>query len=173
MKVVTPISTFSSELDKKIPEEKQVTIFLAGGISNCPDWQSSMIESFGESTTSPYLILYNPRRAHINLKDIDVARQQIRWEHEQLVKSEVILFWFPKESICPITLFELGRWTGELNKTVFVGVDPDYSRKVDIEEQMKLVRPKMKIAESLSDLYEQVINTVNTMIQIKLLQFFL
>lgn len=38
-------------------------IFLAGGISNCPDWQSQMVELL---KPSPWIIL-NPRRANFPL----------------------------------------------------------------------------------------------------------
>jgi hypothetical protein len=156
MKVVTPISVFTGQVDRKKLDNCNVSIFLAGGISNCPDWQSFMIEILSQSFVSEYLTLYNPRRSHINLNDTNIAQQQIQWEYEHLKKSDIILFWFPKESVCPISLFECGRWTGDAGKTVFVGVDTDYVRKFDIEEQMKLVRPKMIVVDSLVELSEQV-----------------
>jgi len=158
MKVNTPLDSTEGEwlpTEKKTSKIGTLSIFLAGGISNCPDWQSEMIQQFQQTKHEAVLTLYNPRRPHINLNDEKVSQQQIKWEYEHLKKSDVILFWFPKESICPISLFELGRWTGEKERIVLVGVHPEYSRKLDIMEQMKLDRPDMKIMDSLSDLFTQ------------------
>jgi hypothetical protein len=170
MKVVTPISSLDSHEEKKSVEMK---IFLAGGISNCPDWQSDMIKKFKESKHEKFLTLFNPRRSHINLKDETISQQQIKWEYEYLNKSDIILFWFPKESVCPISLFELGRWTGKQEKIVLVGVHPDYSRKIDIVEQMKLVRSDMQIVYSLDNLFQQTYNAAADMLGMKALDLLL
>ena len=65
--------------------------------------------------------------------------------------ANAIAFWFPPETLCPITLFELGAWS-MTDKPLFVGVDPKYQRRLDVKIQTKLVRPEITILESLKDL---------------------
>ena len=69
----------------------------------------------------------------------------------------MILFWFPKESICPIALYELGAWC-MTDKPLLIGVERQYERKIDIEEQTALIRPGIKIVYSLNDLAGQVMD---------------
>ncbi|MCJ8279334.1 MAG: nucleoside 2-deoxyribosyltransferase domain-containing protein [Rivularia sp. ALOHA_DT_140] len=130
-------------------------IFLAGGISNCPDWQSQMVELL---EPLPWTIL-NPRRQNFPIHDPDAARQQIAWEHKHLQLATAILFWFPQESICPITLYELGAWS-MTDKLLFVGVHPNYPRRQDVEIQTSLVRPDINIVYSLEELAQQVLQGV-------------
>ncbi len=50
-----------------------------------------------------------------------------RWEHDHLRRAKAIMFWFPSETLCPITLYELGAWTILARQTgtkLFVGADP-------------------------------------------------
>jgi hypothetical protein len=57
------------------------SLFLAGGITGCPDWQADLRAQLGDLP----LALLNPRRA--------------------------ISFWFPAEALQPIALYELGAWS--------------------------------------------------------------
>lgn len=126
------------------------TIFLGGGISGCPEWQTEMIDLLRDTNA----VIYDPRRADYS-DSLEVAKEQITWEYNYLIHCEEILFWFPKETICPITLFELGRWS-MLNKPIYVGCHPQYSRLFDVQTQMALVRPDLKICSTLVELAEQV-----------------
>jgi hypothetical protein len=79
------------------------------------------------------------------------------------------LFRFPKETLCPITLYELGVWSS-LTKhepgrssvkdgqftPVMIGVDPDYARKDDVRIQTGLCRPEVPVVEALDDLVAAV-----------------
>ena len=89
------------------------------------------------------------------MDDPSASNEQIEWEHRYLRSAETISFWFPCETFCPITLYELGAWSMS-DKTLFVGVHPDYPRKVDVEVQTKLARPEIEIVYSLSDLATQI-----------------
>ncbi|BDI28038.1 hypothetical protein CCAX7_000890 [Capsulimonas corticalis] len=125
-------------------------LFLAGGVTGCPDWQSAMI---GFLSGTPWTLL-NPRHPRY-FEDPDwSAEQQISWEFDHLRLAEAILFWFPCETVCPISLFELGAWS-MAGKPIFVGVHPDYSRRKDIEEQMRLLRPELTVVLSLQELAAQ------------------
>lgn len=130
------------------------TMFLAGGISNCPDWQQDMVDKLKDTG----LVLYNPRRENFPMGDPEAGLKQIVWEDKYLAKCNYILFWFPKETICPIVLFELGSWS-MTQKRIFVGCHPDYVRKFDVEIQMKLRRPDVEIVYSLDDLATQIIES--------------
>ena len=136
-----------------------MSIFLAGGISNCPDWQQEMVQLFSDTD----LILFNPRRKNFPIGDPGAALEQIRWEHNHLRESSAILFWFPCETICPIVLYELGAWS-MTGRPIFVGVHPYYERKQDVEIQTHLARPKVNIVYSLKELAEQVRNWRHTML---------
>ncbi|MBE9215348.1 nucleoside 2-deoxyribosyltransferase domain-containing protein [Plectonema cf. radiosum LEGE 06105] len=126
-------------------------IFLGGGISNCPDWQSQMVEFL---KPSPWIIL-NPRRANFPIDNPDASKQQIAWEHRHLRLASSILFWFPQETICPITLYELGAWS-MTDKPLFIGVHPNYPRRQDVEIQTALVRHEINIVYSLEELAKQI-----------------
>ena len=75
---------------------------------------------------------------------------QIRWEYEFLKRARVVLFWFPKESLCPVALFELGKELGR-NSCVFVGAHPDYARRFDIVTQVDCYKPGMTVYSELAD----------------------
>jgi hypothetical protein len=133
------------------PDKKEQSIFLAGGISNCADWQTTLVNLLRDTN----LTLLNPRRKNFALNDLEMEKQQIEWEYEHLVKATATSFWFPKETLCPITLYELGKQSVG-NKPLFIGVHPEYSRKRDINIQTKLIKPEIVIAKSLDELAKQI-----------------
>ena len=127
------------------------SIFLAGGISGCPDWQVEMVAKLSNTP----LVLFNPRRKDFKFHQ-EETRRQIKWEYHQLRKANAILFWFPHETLCPIVLYELGAWS-MTDKKIFVGVSPWYERINDVIIQTELARPDVKVVFSLKELAEQVI----------------
>lgn len=102
-------------------------LFLAGGISNCPDWQEEVAEKLLKDLNKYDINIVNPRRDTIPNPTL-----QINWEYEQIKVADYILFWFPAETLCPITLFEYCKELGRSNKKIFVGFHPDYARKLDL-----------------------------------------
>ncbi|MBC8138460.1 MAG: nucleoside 2-deoxyribosyltransferase domain-containing protein [Fibrella sp.] len=136
------------------PDEKKFdlpSLFLAGGISNCGDWQSEMIALLA----IPDLVLLNPRRDRFDMSDPTVSEAQIAWEYRYLRQATAVLFWFPPETLCPITLFELG---GALERSapVFVGCHTDYARQSDVRVQISLARPEIRVVSVLADLAKQI-----------------
>ncbi len=129
------------------PHHLEPTLFLAGGISNCPDWQSELTAKLERTNWT----VLNPRRKDFDAGDSSLAEVQIEWEFRHLRLASAIAFWFPPETLCPITLYELGAWS-MTNKRLFVGVDPNYGRRLDVKIQTKLARPEVVILESLTDL---------------------
>ncbi|BCM91615.1 hypothetical protein IAD21_03490 [Abditibacteriota bacterium] len=136
------------------------SLFLAGGIgigAIVPDWQSELIENFRDTE----LTLINPRRDDYPTDDPGALRQQIEWEHRHLKAASAISFWFVAETLCPITLYELGSWANRRDeagqqKPIFVGVHPDYTRRADLFIQLSLVRPEVQIVDSITELELQI-----------------
>lgn len=151
MKVVVALQEY--ELDSG----DAPTVFLAGGISGCADWQSEMTEMLSDSM----LTLLNPRRPDFPMDDPTAARTQIEWEYRHLKEADAALFWFPCETLCPITLFELGAWSRS-NKPLFVGTHPDYQRRLDVIVQLSLARPEITVVDSLDRLAAQVQGYLST-----------
>lgn len=84
------------------------------------------------------------------------AAAQIEWEFRHLRRATAVLFWFPPETLCPIALFELGGRVQVREQALFVGTDPDYARKLDVEIQLRLARPEVAVATDLHTLAGQV-----------------
>ena len=126
---------------------RKLSLFLGGGITNCPDWQSYMIDSLSNLTD---LIVVNPRRLDFDASDGNI-RPQIEWERDHLNRVEATMFWFPCETVCPITLFELG-YAAAAGKNIFVGCDKRYTRKDDVIIQLSLLRPEVTVAENLDEM---------------------
>jgi hypothetical protein len=131
-------------------------LFLGGGITGCVDWQAEIVRLLDRLP----LVVLNPRRVNFPSADPTAAARQIEWEHRHLRKATAILFWFPMETLCPITLYELGTWSVYRDehgpRPLFVGVHPQYQRRQDVEIQTRLVRPEVVIHYDLPSLAEAV-----------------
>lgn len=128
------------------------SLFIGGGISNCEDWQAPLCDKLLHSTS---LQLFNPRRSSFDISKIKESEIQIKWEHYYLHQADMILFWFPKTSICPITLFEYGYWLAK-GKKIYLGIEKGYPRQFDLEYQTSLERD-MPIYYSLDELANAII----------------
>ena len=125
-------------------EGRESTLFLAGGITGCLDWQAQAAQMLEDT---PWVV-FNPRRKDFPINDPGAAYEQIRWEYDHLLRATAILFWFSPGQIQPIALFELGRWSFT-SKPLFVGRDPDYPRRRDVDCQLVFARPGMNPQECL------------------------
>jgi len=136
----------------------EFAVFMAGGISGCENWQQEMIAKVGDLSdvdSLVELVLLNPRRDNFDVNDSSMSDWQIEWEHRQLTKADATSFWFPRETLCPITLYELGKCSYSL-KNIFVGTHPDYKRRYDVIKQLSLVRPNVVVVSTLDDLVDQI-----------------
>lgn len=129
-------------------------LFLAGGITNCPDWQSDVLAKLADTD----LTILNPRRSTAFTGDI--ADEQIRWEYEALRVVETVLFWFPKETLCPITLFELGVFSQRNETRLVIGTHPEYARRFDVQVQMELARPNLVIHDNIDDMLKDYLSRI-------------
>jgi hypothetical protein len=136
------------------PQEYRGTvpsIYLGGGISDCENWQRRMVELLAETD----LVVLNPRRANFPIDNPSAAREQIEWEFRHLERASIKLFWFPPQTLCPITLFELGAWSRS-DAPLVVGAHHEYKRRDDILTQMELARPEIKVVDCLDALADQI-----------------
>ena len=107
--------------------------------------------------SSRYVVL-NPRREGMyDTIQPEWGVEQIEWEHQHLAMADLILFWFPKEGMCTITLFELGKCLAS-GKRVVIGCDPEYIRSFDVGIQTRLINPNLTIYTTLDDLISAVMN---------------
>lgn len=136
------------------------SIFLAGGISNCADWQEEVAVRLAAETDA---IIYNPRREDFDMSAYEeVSKQQIIWEWHALRMSTVNLFWFPAETLCPITLLEYGSAMERLHTgALMCGTHPDYQRRFDVITQTEL-KQHGYIWDNLDELVDQTIILLNS-----------
>jgi hypothetical protein len=102
------------------------------------------------------LALLNPRRENYPWDDPAAAEAQIGWEFRHLRRATAVAFWFPPETLCPIALFELGGQVRAAHQPLFVGTDPGYGHRLDVEVQLRLARPEVTAADSVAALAVQV-----------------
>ncbi len=141
-----------------IHRDRDRFLFLAGGITNCPDWQTEMVNRL--TCEEDDLFVLNPRRKNFPINDPKAALEQIKWEYEALMRAHAIVFWFSRGSLNPIVLFEYGKELGRnesMRRPLLVGCDPEYPRKQDVQIQTDLAFPDdMPIRESLEPLISDV-----------------
>jgi sulfatase maturation enzyme AslB (radical SAM superfamily) len=136
-------------------KDKEHVIFLAGGISNCPNWQELLESHLKFAFGDKKFVIANPRRDDFDVTNKSATTQQIEWEHKMLERCDTLLFWFPEETLCPITLYELGAYTDK-KKNLIVGVHERYKRRVDVEKQTALRRPGLYVAVGFNTFLEEV-----------------
>ena len=140
------------------------SIFLAGGITGCGNWQAQTTD---ELMSIENLTILNPRRKNWDMNaGPEVSVLQIKWEYDFLRKATEVLFWFTPDTLQPIALYELGAtlqrnakvWNTKdkviptYGQTIFIGCDPNYQRKFDVQVQAKLIGYPYKVYESLESL---------------------
>jgi hypothetical protein len=91
-----------------------------------------------------------------DVNDHSLTPLQIEWEHRHLRRATAIVFWFPHETLCPITLYELGAWS-QTTKPLLIGTHMEYAKRLDVIHQTRLSRPDIAtIHDSLSALIDAV-----------------
>ena len=145
MRYIEAPKTYTRRKNEKV-------IFLAGGITNCPDWQQDLVKLLD----IPQIVILNPRRKNFPIGNPSVAIEQITWEFNSFQKADLISFWFSRGSLNPIVLFELGKWLVQNEKKIFIGIDTEYQRRQDVEIQTFLERKDVLLVYSLEALTKQI-----------------
>jgi hypothetical protein len=138
MRIVTAVEDLES-LPRPI-------VFLAGGITNCPEWQKQVIVGLKNVQVGTLL---NPRRENFPIHDPNASKEQITWEYRGLHMADVFSMWFCKgKSDQPICFYELGRYLAlrqvdkQLDRVV-IGVEEGFHRSQDVYIQTGLVNKKL------------------------------
>ena len=147
MRYIEALETWGGELHAN----EDFSLFLGGGISNCSPWQDYVVQQLADTD----IVVLNPRRKNFPMDDPQESEKQIQWEFDHLELADSILFWFCAETLCPITLFEYGKWITS-DKRLFVGCDPAYARLSDVKIQTQLESPWQHVHTCLDDLIAEV-----------------
>lgn len=130
--------------------EDDIIVFLAGGITNCRDWQNIVIEKL--KTTCEYfnndaddLVIMNPRRENFPIDDPKASYEQIYWEYNRLNDADIFSMYFCSgDSDQPICMYELGRNVYRLqmydnyDDRIIIMVERGYKREQDVKIQVGL-----------------------------------
>ena len=138
-----------------IPDEKKekILIFLAGGITNCSNWQKSLIDIFSFTLTEKeYLsniLFINPRRKNsISFNNEEEIIKQIKWEFKYLNQCDLFTMFFDdtKLSDQPICFYELGKYLSQFqniyknnyDEHIIISYKKGFKRTLDLKIQVDL-----------------------------------
>lgn len=147
MREITKGSTIVQSPKDYVTDDRP-SIFLAGGITG---WRQTMINKL----SGVDVVLLNPRVQTWPTSEAGI-RQQLAWEHLYLREANLRMFWFAGETVCPMTLFELGIAIAE-GWPLVVGADPKYAKCGELKLRCVLASPTLRIADSLEQLTGQAI----------------
>lgn len=144
-------------------ETNDIFCFLAGGITDCPNWQKDIINIFKfQKLEKPIkesiknLILFNPRRNNFPIHDPNAANEQISWEFKYLEQMDIFSMYFCNcNSDQPICMYELGRniakmqqrFPSDWHNRIVITIEKGYKRQADVEIQTKLATNGAVIAK--------------------------
>ena len=130
-----------------------ILLFLAGGITGCPDWQQEVIKYLQEFDASPEagslddLVIFNPRREDFPINDPSAASTQISWEFQWLERADIFSMYFANStSDQPICMYELGRYITRMQMRfptewmhrIVISLERGYKRANDVMIQTRL-----------------------------------
>lgn len=140
--------------EEYIAKPGDITVFLAGGISNCATWQEEVIKELKDmfdldkdngNKHTKELVVFNPRRDNFPMDDPTAAEKQIRWEYKHLEMCKIFSMYFcAGESDQPICMYELGRNLVRMNEKYgiyahnVISVEDGYKRAQDVGIQTEI-----------------------------------
>lgn len=118
-------------------------VFLGGSIEQgkAENWQLKVIDAF---KTNDKILLLNPRRP--SWSDLSNLKEQITWELKGQEDSDVCIYYFDPATTSPITLLELGKFSGK----ALVCCPEGYFRKTNVDVFCE--RYKIPQVDSLEEL---------------------
>ena len=120
------------------PNYNEVSVFLAGGIVGCEDWQRMVIEDLNRYNDVDDLVMYNPRRKLFDLNDLNATETQIEWEYKYLCDCDIFSMYFDNDRIQPICMYELGHYLRANSNRNVISVCENYPRRLDVMYQVRL-----------------------------------
>lgn len=150
---MTNVEVITAIREYENPEK--ISCFLGGGITNCDDWQRTVIDTIKSSNIdTSSLILYNPRRPNFPIDDPNASEDQINWEFKYLSDCDIFTMYFcnTKESDQPICFYELGRYvTKKVEEEpdyvdkIIVSVEDGFRREADVIYQLRNIDPYIEV----------------------------
>ena len=135
-----------------VPKKTEITVFLAGGITNCEDWQQEVIDylqNLPENQTEK-LVIYNPRRSEWpDNGDVEEIRRQINWEADYIRHADIFSMYFvnTKKSDQPICFYELGKYA---NCRSVISYQEGFTRALDVKLQLEVIGIENRINENFT-----------------------
>lgn len=135
---------------------KYISVFLAGGITNCGDWQRE-VEKHLDCIEE--LSVINPRNDKFDITDESASRKQIKWEFDRLEKADIFSMYFCNSgSVQPICLYELGRnivrmqqrFPNDWEDRIVISIEDGYLRELDVITQMRLCASRLWVFTNAS-----------------------
>lgn len=150
------------EAPNKIDIKNKLSAFLAGGITNCEDWQTNVERRLSKFNS---VTVVNPRRNDWKMDSDQIKESaiQISWEYDYIRRVSDIIFWFTDDTLQPISLFELGaalerngeNWNSDIkHQRIFLGADKNYKRRMDVVIQAKLENYIWPIRTNINELID-------------------
>ncbi|MGX1760485.1 nucleoside 2-deoxyribosyltransferase domain-containing protein [Streptomyces lydicus] len=135
-------------------------LFLAGGISDCPDWQKTTTAALDDLDVT----VFNPRRNHFPVHDPNAEAAQVAWEYRHLRRADLVMFWFPDSptSHQPIALYELGMAAASQATDLIVGADLGYVRRTNVVAQLEHACPGLHVHATFADTIEACRTAIRT-----------
>ena len=134
-------------------KKDKILIFLAGGITNCSNWQKTLIDIFSSTLKEKEYLLnilfINPRRKNsISFKNEEEIIKQIKWEFKYLNKCDLFTMFFDdtKLSDQPICFYELGKYLNQFQNIyknnyeehIIISYKKGFKRSLDLKIQIDL-----------------------------------
>lgn len=150
-----------------------ICVFLAGGITNCSDWQSEVIDMLSNITNSDNLVIFNPRRDNFDVKNPNETIKQITWEFKMIEMCDIFSIYFcgNTDSDQPICFYELGRniarmqmkYPGSWDDRIIVSCSKEFKRYRDVQLQTLLAtNNNPKINKIPDDIYSHYVRISST-----------
>lgn len=84
-------------------------------------------------------------------------KTMLEWENAYIDRCQAVMFWFPWESSCAESMFQLGRLARDRRIVLFVGAHPNYRCRESLVQLMKYVRPEVLVASTFEKLMSQLV----------------
>lgn len=175
------IITAPERIVNNTTSQNSIWIFLAGGITSCPDWRTEVITQLNKNyATDSRITILNPKRENFNVSDTTEMLRQIKWEYRAIKKCDIFgMFFCESESVQPISMYELGKQLSYYNSVfdyaekimhVEIGVEEEYSRKDDVIVQSSLMGYPVDILrgtkeQRYEDFANKLIFRINSLLQ--------
>ena len=143
-------------------------LFLAGGITDCDNWQKVVQYELCRIFKNDSLIILNPRRDNFPIDDPAAAVEQVTWEFNALEKCDMFSMYFAGgKSDQPICMYEYGRHLAKLGEskynldTFVVTACKEYKRYNGVIIQTRLVNNRIVVNSTLDEHINTIVDKLN------------